>query len=89
MMRATTVFHSTQIDGIPVYNPPGIAAEPWRTPKAVQTILDNSGATIHYGGSQARRLVSFRPVTALHLPAAERYVQLRCGVRPQRAARNT
>ena len=54
MLRATTVFHATQIDGIPVYNPPGIAAEPWRTPKAVQTILDNSGATIHYGGSQAR-----------------------------------
>ncbi|HQU25375.1 MAG TPA: ArdC-like ssDNA-binding domain-containing protein, partial [Acidiphilium sp.] len=53
MLRASTVFHATQIDGIPVYNPPGIAAEPWRTPEAVQTILDNSGATIHYGGSQA------------------------------------
>jgi len=53
MLRASTVFHATQIDGIPVYNPPGMATEPWRTPEAVQTILDNSGATIHYGGSQA------------------------------------
>ncbi|WP_286704612.1 ArdC-like ssDNA-binding domain-containing protein [Acidiphilium sp. 37-64-53] len=67
MLRASIVFHATQIDGIPVYNPPGIAAELWRTPEAVQTILDNSGATIHYGGSQARRLAGpFRPVTALH-----------------------
>ncbi len=58
MLRASTVFHATQIDGISVYNPPGIAAELWRTPEAVQTILDNSGATIHYGGSQPRPVPS-------------------------------
>lgn len=65
MLRASTVFHATQIDGIPVYNPPGIGAEPWRTPEAVQTILDNSGATIRYGGSRACFMLSR---DCIHLP---------------------
>jgi antirestriction protein ArdC len=81
MMRASTVFHATQIDGIPVYNPPGIAAEPWRTPEAVQTILDNSGATIHYGGSQAcfvpsRDCIYLPPKGAFRSDAAFSYTTL-------------
>ncbi|MDD2878327.1 MAG: zincin-like metallopeptidase domain-containing protein [Acidiphilium sp.] len=81
VLRASTVFHATQIERIPVYNPPGIAAEPWRTPEAVQTILDNSGATIHYGGARAcfvpsRDCIHLPPKGAFRSDAAFAYTAL-------------
>lgn len=53
LLRSSTVFHATQIEGIPDYVPPTADTMPWRTPDAVATILAASGATIQYGGSEA------------------------------------
>ena len=53
LLRAYTIFHASQIDGIPEYVPPGGEDMPWQRPAAVQTILDASGVKIRTGGSQA------------------------------------
>jgi antirestriction protein ArdC len=53
LLRAYTVFHASQIDGIPSYVAPDADASPWRRPEAVQTILENSGADIRTGGNRA------------------------------------
>ena len=53
MLRAYTVFHASQIDGIPAMAPPETLEVSWRRPKAVETIIANSGATVRVGGGQA------------------------------------
>ena len=53
MLRAYTVFHASQIDGIPamtVANTPNVS---WRKPEAVETIVRNSGVVVRVGGGQA------------------------------------
>jgi len=53
LLRAFTLFHASQIDGIPDYIPPTIAEAPWRAPEAAEIILANSGAVVRFGGDRA------------------------------------
>ena len=53
LLRAFTLFHASQIEGIPDYVPPTIAEAPWRAPEAAEIILANSGAVIRIGGERA------------------------------------
>ena len=53
MLRAYTVFHASQMDGIPPIAPPTPLEVSWRRPEAVDTIVDNSGAVVRVGGGQA------------------------------------
>jgi antirestriction protein ArdC len=53
LLRAFTLFHASQIDGIPDYVPPTVAEAPWRAPEAAEIILANSGAVIRIGGERA------------------------------------
>jgi antirestriction protein ArdC len=53
LLRAFTLFHASQIDGIPDYVPPTIEEAPWRAPEAAEIILANSGAVVRYGGERA------------------------------------
>ena len=53
LLRAFTLFHASQIEGVPDYVPPTVQEAPWRAPGAVETIIDNSGAVIRTGGDRA------------------------------------
>jgi len=53
LLRAFTLFHASQIDGIPDYVPPTIEEAPWRAPEAAEIILANSGAVMRIGGDRA------------------------------------
>ena len=53
LLRAFSLFHASQIDGIPDYVPPTIEEAPWRAPEAAETILANSGAVVRIGGERA------------------------------------
>jgi antirestriction protein ArdC len=53
LLRAFTLFHASQIDGIPAYLPPTIVEAPWRAPEAAEIILANSGAVVRFGGDKA------------------------------------
>src|SRR5271163_4221838 len=53
LLRAFTLFHASQIDGIPDCVPPTIEEAPWRAPEAAEIIITNSGAVIRYGGERA------------------------------------
>jgi antirestriction protein ArdC len=59
LLRAFSLFHASQIDGIPAYVPPTIAEAPWRAPEAAEIILANSGAVVRFGGDRA----FYSPVT--------------------------
>src|SRR6202790_890121 len=53
LLRAFTLFHASQIEGVPDYVPPTIEEAPWRAPEAAEIILANSGAIVRYGGERA------------------------------------
>ena len=53
LLRAFTLFHASQIDGIPDYVPPTIEEAPWRAPEAAEIILAKSRAVIRIGGERA------------------------------------
>ena len=53
MLRAYSVFHASQIEGIPTHIPDERREAEWRRPEAVDVILRNSGASIRIGGAQA------------------------------------
>jgi len=53
LLRAFSLFHASQIEGIPDYIPPTIEEAPWRAPEAAEIILANSGAVIRVGGERA------------------------------------
>ena len=53
LLRAFTLFHASQIDGIPDFVPPTIEEAPWRAPEAAEIIIANSCAVIRYGGERA------------------------------------
>jgi len=53
LLRFSTVFHASQMDGIPEYIKPDLASVSWQTPEAINTIIENSGVDIRYGGGQA------------------------------------
>ena len=53
LLRSYSVFHGSQIDGIPAYEAPDMGKQPWRRPDAADVILGHSGATVGYGGDRA------------------------------------
>lgn len=53
LLRAYTIFHASQIDGIPGATAPVPQEVTWRCPEAVDVILRHSGAVIRFGGAQA------------------------------------
>jgi antirestriction protein ArdC len=53
LLRAFSLFHASQIDGIPDYVSPTIEEAPWRAPEAAEIILANSGAVVRIGGDRA------------------------------------
>jgi antirestriction protein ArdC len=53
LLRFSTVFHASQIEGIPEYIKPELGSVSWQTPEAIDTIIDNSGVDVRYGGGQA------------------------------------
>jgi antirestriction protein ArdC len=67
MLRSFTLFHASQIEGVPAYVPPSVEEAPWREPESVETIARNCGAVIRVGGDRA----FFSPATDhVQLPAA-------------------
>jgi antirestriction protein ArdC len=53
LLRSFSLFHASQIKGIPDYLPPTIEEAPWRAPEAAETIVANSNAIIRIGGDRA------------------------------------
>lgn len=53
VLRHYSVFHASQIDGIPPYKAPTAEEAPWARPEAAAIILQNSGAVIRTGGDRA------------------------------------
>ncbi|WP_043333662.1 ArdC family protein [Methylosinus sp. LW4] len=53
LLRASTVFNGSQIDGIPEFVAPTIEEAPWRRFDAADIILRNSGAVVRIGGDRA------------------------------------
>jgi antirestriction protein ArdC len=53
MIRAFSVFHASQIDGIPPRVAPTVEEAPWTKPEAAEIILTNSKAQIRTGGERA------------------------------------
>jgi antirestriction protein ArdC len=53
LLRFSTVFHASQIKGVPAYIQPELGSVSWQTPAAIETIIENSGVDMRYGGGQA------------------------------------
>lgn len=53
LLRAFTLFHASQIEGVPELVAPTVEEAPWRAPDAVDTIIANSGAVVRIGGDRA------------------------------------
>ena len=53
MLKSYSVFHASQVDGIPPYQDPTIEEAAWRRPEAADLILKNSGAVVRIGGDRA------------------------------------
>ena len=53
LLRAFTLFHASQIEGLPDFTPPTLEDAPWRAPEAAETIIANSGAVVRIGGDRA------------------------------------
>jgi antirestriction protein ArdC len=81
LLRSFTLFHASQIDGLPAYCPPDIEQAPWRAPDAAETIVRNSRAEVRIGGDRAfystlTDHVQMPPQHAFRSPAAWSSVQL-------------
>lgn len=53
LLRAFTVFHASQVDGIPPFAAPRPEEVAWRTPEAAEIIMRGSGAVFREGGDRA------------------------------------
>ena len=53
LLRSFSLFHASQIEGIPDFIPPTIEEAPWRAPEAAEIIIANSGAAVRFGGEKA------------------------------------
>jgi antirestriction protein ArdC len=53
LLRTFPVFHFSQIDGVPPYQPPPVEECPWQSESASEIILKNSGVTLRIGGDRA------------------------------------
>ena len=81
LLRSFTLFHASQIEGIPSYLPLTVAEAPWRAPDSAETIVRNSRATIRIGGERAfyspsTDHIQMPPQRAFRSPAAWASVQL-------------
>ena len=81
LLRAFTLFHASQIEGIPPYVPPSLEQAPWREPEASEIIARNSGAVIRTGGDRAfyspgTDHVQLPPAVAFRSPTAYASVKL-------------
>jgi len=88
MLRAFTLFHASQIDGIPPYVAPGVEQAPWRAPEATDIIVAKNGVVLRIGGERAfyspsTDHVQMPPQTAFRSPAAWSSVLLHERVRHQ------
>jgi len=75
LLRSFTLFHASQIDGIPPYVAPGTEEAPWREPEATAIIAGNSQAIIRVGGDRAffspsTDHIQMPPAFAFRSPAA-------------------
>lgn len=70
VLRSYTIFHASQIDGIPAYVAPAVEDAPWREPDSVRTVLANSGVTVRVGGDRA----FYSPTTDhIQIPVAQAF----------------
>ncbi len=81
LLRSFTLFHASQIEGIPSYLPLTVAEAPWRAPDSAETIVRNSRAIIRIGGERAfyspsTDHIQMPPQRAFRSPAAWASVQL-------------
>lgn len=81
LLRAFTLFHASQIDGIPPYLPQSLEQAPWREPEAAEIIARNSWAVIRTGGDRAfyspgTDHIQLPPAFAFRSPAAYASVKL-------------
>jgi antirestriction protein ArdC len=53
LLKCSTVFHASQIEGIPEYVRSELGAVAWQRPDALDIIMTNSKAVIRTGGAQA------------------------------------
>jgi len=53
LLRAYTVFHASQVEGIPTFEAPAPDEIAWRTPEAAELIMRRSGAVFREGGDRA------------------------------------
>jgi antirestriction protein ArdC len=53
ILKHYSVFHASQIDGIPPHVTPTVEEAPWTRPDAADIILKSSGAVVHTGGDRA------------------------------------
>ena len=53
LLRAFTLFHASQIEGISAFVSPTIEEAPWRAPEAAEIIVANSGVRVCIGGDRA------------------------------------
>jgi antirestriction protein ArdC len=53
LLKCSTVFHASQIEGIPDYVRPELGEVAWQRPDALDIIMANSKAVIRTGGAQA------------------------------------
>lgn len=53
LLRTFSVFHTSQIDGVPPYCPPPVEECPWQSDQACETIMRNSGVPLRIGGDRA------------------------------------
>lgn len=64
-LKFFTVFHASQIDGIPDYVPPRVRKPLWQRVEYADLILRNSGVTVRIGGNRA---FYFPPTDHILLP---------------------
>ena len=53
VLRQFTVFHASQVDGVPAHRAPTTDEAPWRKPEAAELIVAASGVPVRVGGSRA------------------------------------
>jgi len=53
MLRGFTVFHASQVQGMPDYQAPTLEDAPWRKPEAPELIVAASGVPVRTGGDRA------------------------------------
>jgi antirestriction protein ArdC len=53
VLKHYSVFHASQVDGVPAYKAPTVEETPWTRPEAADIILKNSGAIVRTGGDRA------------------------------------